>query len=290
MSSFSVQKKITVPFLKAKKATSKITMLTAYDFPTAKCLDEGGIDVVLVGDSLGTVIYGEPNTLKVTLEDIIRHTQAVSRACSLSFVLADMPFLSYQVNPESALINAGRLIKESGAEAVKLEGGKEITPTVEKITRAGIPVCGHIGLTPQSIHAMGSYRMHGKTVEERDYLIESAIALENAGAFLLVLECVEPSLASEITKKISIPTIGIGSGEDCDGQVLVFHDLVGLTVGRVPKFVKPTAQIREVIQLAIQQYIHRTTSSQPQVPGLRTTPMDRPKVAGGAKSAEQIQS
>jgi 3-methyl-2-oxobutanoate hydroxymethyltransferase len=262
MSTILVQKAVTVPWIRSQKNQQKITMLTAYDYPTATLLDDLGIDMILVGDSVATVMYGETNTLSVTVEDILRHTVAVSRGAKRALVVADMPFMSYQVGVKQALKNAGRLVKEGRAQAVKLEGGTEISKTVRALSRAGIPVVGHIGLTPQSINAMGTYRMHGKTQEERNYLVESAQSLAEAGAFALVLECVEENLALEITKMISIPTIGIGSGKQCDGQVLVTPDLVGLTVGRVPKFVQPLANLREPFQQAISDYIRRTKAPQ----------------------------
>lgn len=262
MSTLSIQKSVTVPWVRAQKGQNKISMLTAYDYPTAVLLDEAGIDVLLVGDSVATVIYGEENTLSVTMEDLLRHTRAVSRGAKRALVVGDMPFMSYQVSVESALQNAGRFLKEAGAQAVKLEGGNEVANTVQAITRAGIPVVGHIGLTPQSICAMGNYRMHGKTQEERKMLIESAQALANAGAFAIVLECVESSLAEEITQAIPVPTIGIGAGEQCDGQVLVTHDLVGLTAGRVPRFVHPLASLREPFLEAARGFILRTQGQQ----------------------------
>lgn len=258
MSTLTVHKSVTVPWIRAQKGQKKISMLTAYDYPTAVMLDEAGIDVLLVGDSVATVIYGEPNTLSVTLEDMIRHTQAVSRGAKRALVVGDLPFMSYQINLEQAVSNAGRLVKEGKAQAVKLEGGIEMVPQVQAITRAGIPVVGHIGLTPQSINAMGAYRMHGKTEQERNYLKNSAQALAEAGAFSIVLECVEESLATEITSLVNVPTIGIGAGPHCDGQVLVTHDLLGLTVGRVPKFVNPLAALRDPFQEAVKNYIHRT--------------------------------
>lgn len=247
-----------VPWVRSQKGLQKLTLLTAYDYPTAVILDEAGIDMILVGDSVATVIYGEENTLSITMEDMIRHTQAVVKGAKRALVIADMPFMSYQVNVEQALMNAGRLLKEGRAQAVKLEGGLEMAPTVQALVRSGIPVVGHIGLTPQSIHAMGTYRMHGKSTEERDYLLKSAQALADAGAFALVLECVEEGLAGQITSNISIPTIGIGAGPYCDGQVLVVHDLVGLTIGRIPKFVKQEANLRELFQNAVTAYIRRT--------------------------------
>ncbi len=258
MSSEFLTKAVTVPWVRAQKGKQKLTMLTAYDYPTAVLLDETGIDLLLVGDSVATVMYGEPNTLSVTLEDMIRHTLAVSRGAKRALVVGDLPFMSYQVSIEQALTSAGRVLKEGHAQAIKLEGGSEIAPTVKALTRAGIPVVGHIGLTPQSINTLGTYRMHGKTFEERSYLLESAQALSTAGAFALVLECVEEHLAEEITEEIPIPTIGIGAGQNCDGQVLVTQDLVGLTVGRIPKFVHPLASLREPYQQAIARFIKRT--------------------------------
>jgi 3-methyl-2-oxobutanoate hydroxymethyltransferase len=258
MSSAFQSKAVTAPWIRSRKGVEKFTMLTAYDYPTAKLLDEAGIDLLLVGDSVATVLYGEPNTLSVTMEDMLRHTRAVSRAAQRAMVVADMPFMSYQVAIEQAITNAGRFLKEAGAAAVKLEGGLEFQDTIRAITRAGIPVVAHIGLTPQTIHAMGTYRMHGKTDAERSYLLSSAQAVSEAGAFAVVLECVEPGLAQEITRSISIPTIGIGAGPDCDGQVLVVHDLVGLTIGRVPKFVSPTANLKDDFREAVLAYIKRT--------------------------------
>ena len=258
MSSAFVNKSVTVPWVRAQKGKSKLTMLTAYDYPTAVLLDQSGIDMLLVGDSVGTVIYGHPNTLAVTMDDMVRHTQAVTAGVKRSLVVGDLPFMSYQVSKKQALKHAGRLLKEAGAQAVKLEGGIEVAETVTALTRAGIPVVGHIGLTPQSIHSMGYYRTHGRTLEEHNYLMDSARAISQAGAFAVVLECVEENLASEISQKISIPTIGIGSGKNCDGQVLVTHDLVGLTIGRVPRFVDPVANLSTSYRDAIMKFIRRT--------------------------------
>jgi len=260
MSTAYATKPVTVPSIRALKGQAQVTMLTAYDYPTASALDEAGVDVLLVGDSLATVMYGEPNTLSVTMEDMLRHTRAVSRAAKRALVIGDMPFLSYQVSNEQAVLNAGRFLKEAGAQAVKLEGGTEMADVIRAITRAGIPVCAHIGLTPQTIHAMGAYRMHGKNDAERAYLKQSAIAVEAAGAFAVVLECVEENLAREITRSLAIPTIGIGSGVGCDGQVLVVHDLLGLTAGRVPRFVEPTAALRVPMIDAVRAYVERTQS------------------------------
>ncbi len=258
MSTALVTKSVNVPWVKNQKGIEKITMLTAYDYPTAELLDSAGVDILLVGDSVATAVYGEPNTLGITMEDMLRHTKAVARAAKRALVIGDMPFLSYQISTEQAIGNAGRFLKEAGAQAVKLEGGSEAAETIRAITRAGIPVMAHIGLTPQSIHAMGTYRMHGKTDGEKKYLLDSARDVAAAGAFAVVLECVEENLAKEITEAIDIPTIGIGSGRGCDGQVLVVHDLVGLTAGRVPKFVNPLANLREPFHQAVQAYIERT--------------------------------
>lgn len=261
MSTLVTTKPVTVPWIRSQKGKEKFTMLTAYDYPTAVLLDEAGIDVLLVGDSVATVIYGEPNTLGVTMEDMLRHTKAVARGARRALVVGDMPFMSYQVSIEQAVANAGRFLKEAGAQAVKLEGGTEMADTIRAITRAGIPVCAHIGLTPQAVNAMGGYRMHGKSEDERRYLVESAHAVAQAGAFSVVLECVEPQLAAEITREIAIPTIGIGSGIECDAQVLVTHDLVGLTAGHVPKFVAPLASLKSPLKEAAQNYIKRTKSA-----------------------------
>ena len=259
-------KKITTKTLRAKKGKEKIACLTAYDYPMARYCEDAGVDVVLVGDSLGNVIYGEPSTLPVTMEMMILHTRAVSRALKRALLVADLPFLSYHASPEQAVMNAGRFLKEAYAEAVKLEGGIEMESIIAALVRAGIPVMAHIGLTPQSIHAMGGYRMHGKTPSEREVLIENAKAVERAGAFSVVLECVEESVALEITKLLSIPTIGIGAGHSTDGQILVTHDLLGLTVGqdgtsRVPSFVAQTGQFRAPITDAIKTYVTRTKES-----------------------------
>ena len=260
MSTLGTTKAVTVPWIRSQKGKEKLTMLTAYDYPTALVLDEAGIDMLLVGDSVATVMYGEPNTLSVTMDDMIRHTRAVTRAAKRALVIGDLPFMSYQVSRELAVMNAGRFLKEAGAQAVKLEGGTEMADTIRAITVAGIPVCAHIGLTPQSINAMGTYRMHGKTNEERQYLLDSAYAVAAAGAFAVVLECVDATLAAEITRAIKIPTVGIGAGNACDAQVLVINDLVGLTAGRVPKFVSPLANLKDPLKEAVQAYIARTKS------------------------------
>lgn len=237
------------------KGKEKIAMLTAYDFPTAAILDEAGIDILLVGDSLGNVILGFPNTLQVTLDMIIHHTQAVARAAKNALVVADMPFGTYQASISQAIENAARLLSEGQAHAVKLEGGKIMAPTVSRLVELGIPVMGHIGLTPQSVHQLGGYAMHGKTHPEAERLMQDAKELEQAGAFSIVLECVEAPLAKQITQMVSIPTIGIGSGDDCDGQVLVTHDMLGFTTNKIPKFVKQIANLRGIISESTLTYI-----------------------------------
>ena len=240
---------------KMKSEGKKITALTAYDYPFARLLDEAGIDIILVGDSLGMTVLGYENTLPVTLEDMIYHTKAVKRGVKWAFLAADMPFMSYQVSIDDALKNAGRLIKEGGAEAVKLEGGIAMQEIVSAIAEVGIPVMGHIGLTPQSIHKFGGYKVQGrKSIEARE-IIEDAKALEDAGVFSIVLEGMPLELAKEITQKVKIPTIGIGAGQFCDGQVMVIHDLLGLAGEFKPKFVKRYAEGGEIIKNAVKEYI-----------------------------------
>lgn len=230
-------------FLKKKKEGKKITMLTAYDYPFARIVDEAGIDVILVGDSLGMVVQGLDNTLPVTMDEMIYHTKMVTRAVKNAMVIGDMPFLSYQASIEEGIRNAGRFLKEGGASAVKMEGGAEIAGHIRAFTKADIPVMAHIGLTPQSIHRMGGYRVQGKSEEAAKRLIEEAFIVQNAGAFSLLLEAIPMALAKRITEELSIPTIGIGAGPYCDGQVLVLHDVIGLFDRFVPKFVKRYAQL-----------------------------------------------
>ena len=244
--------KVTVPEIRRKKERGeKITMLTAYDTPTARILDECGVDVLLVGDSVGSVVAGYPNTLPVTVEEMIYHTRAVVRGTERALVVIDMPFMSYQVSLEEAKRNAGRMIKESGAEAVKLEGGASMRETIKAIVDIDIPVMGHIGLTPQSIHKLGGYKVQ----RQREKLLEDARAVEEAGAFAVVLECVPEEVAREITSELSIPTIGIGAGPHCDGQVLVIHDLLGLLGDFRPRFVKRYVNLRPIISEAVKRYI-----------------------------------
>ena len=240
---------------KMKGLGEKITVLTAYDFITSSILDECGIDIILVGDSLGNVILGYDDTLPVTMEDMIHHTKAVTRAAHNSFVTGDMPFLSYQVSPELALANAGRFLKEAGAQAIKLEGGREVAETVRKMTSVGIPVMGHLGLTPQSIHQIGGWKVQGKKEDSASKIIEDARILEEAGVFSIVLELIPEKLAEQISHSISIPTIGIGAGQYCDGQVLVINDMLGMFDKFSPKHVKKYANLNAEIRKAVNAYI-----------------------------------
>lgn len=248
-------KNTVVTFQKAKEEGRKLTMLTAYDYSTAKLLDEAGIDSILVGDSLGNVVLGYENTLSVTMEDMIHHGAAVARGAKNALVVIDMPFMSYQTSVYDAVVNAGRLMKEGHGGAVKLEGGKEVCPQIEAIVKAGIPVCAHLGLTPQSINAFGGYKVQGKSEEAAKKLLEDAKAVEAAGAFAVVFECVPAKLAAFITEQLTIPTIGIGAGNHCDGQVLVYQDMLGMFSDFTPKFVKRYENIGEVMKAGFKQYI-----------------------------------
>ena len=248
--------KVTVPEIgKMKQAGKKITSLTAYDYSFAKILDEAGIDILLVGDSLGSVIQGQESTLPVTLDEMVYHTRAVVRGRKRALVVADMPFLSFQVSVEEAKRNAGRFLQEGGAEAVKLEGGVVVLQTIQAIVRMGVPVMGHVGLTPQWIHRFGGYRVQGKEKAEREAVLKDALAVEEAGAFSVVLEGIPADLAREITQRLSIPTIGIGAGVNCDGQVLVVHDMLGLFDVYTPKFVKKYADLKTVMAKAVKNFI-----------------------------------
>ncbi len=238
-----------------KREGRKIAVLTAYDAATARILDDAGVDIILVGDSLGNVVQGHSSTLPVTLEDMIYHTKMVSRGVTNAHLTADMPFMSYQVSIEEAVRNAGRLVKEAGAESVKLETSVDFVDTVYAIQKTGIPVMGHIGLTPQSVLAMGGYKLQGREKGQARKLVDLAKAVENAGAFSLVLESIPQSLAKEITDSIGIPTIGIGAGPACDGQVLVINDLLGLSPEPIPKFVKKYAGLREIVEKSTREFI-----------------------------------
>ena len=237
-----------------KKKGEKITVLTAYDYPTALVVDEAGVDIILVGDTLGMVVLGYDSTLPVTMDDMIHHTKAVARAAKHAMVIGDMPFMSYQVSVEDAMYNAGRFLQEAGAQGVKFEGGREMSILTRKLTSAGIPVMAHIGLTPQSVHQFGGYRVQGKEDEAAKTILEDAKILEDAGAFSIVLECIPAKLAKMVTESLSIPTIGIGAGVDCDGQVLVIHDMLGLFERFTPKFVKRYCNMNEQMKTAVKQY------------------------------------
>ncbi|MCI0329837.1 MAG: 3-methyl-2-oxobutanoate hydroxymethyltransferase [candidate division Zixibacteria bacterium] len=242
-------------FREFKKRGEPIVVLTAYDYQTAKILDTVGVDALLVGDTANMVFYGQPTTLSITLEQMLYHTQAVSRAAGRALVIGDMPFLSYQISPSEAVANAGRFLKEAGAAAIKLEGGVEIAPTVKHLVEVGIPVMGHIGLTPQAVHKMGGYPVQGKNEKSVAYLLESAQALEEAGAFSLVMEGVYAEAARKITQTVSVPTIGIGAGPGCDGQVLVTSDLLGIFSDFKPKFVRRYANLSEEIRKAVSSFV-----------------------------------
>ena len=238
-----------------KQKGGKISMLTAYDFTMARIIDATGIDVLLVGDSASNVMAGNETTVPITLDHMIYHTQCVVRGVDRALVIADMPFMSYQVTPNEALTNAGRLMKEASAHAVKLEGGRSITDTIKKIVDAGIPVMGHLGLTPQSIYQFGTYKVRAKEQAEADQLLEDAQKLQEAGVFALVLEKIPSTLAAQVTKQLHIPTIGIGAGQECDGQVLVVHDMLGMNKNFSPRFLRRYADVESVMTQAVQQYV-----------------------------------
>jgi len=249
------EKKITVPQIRAMKASQRIGMLTAYDYPSAKIADAAGADILLVGDSLGMVVLGYPDTLSVTVDDMLHHTRAVVRGTQHALIVGDMPYLSYHVSIEESVRNAGRFV-QAGAQAVKIEGGKpQRIRTIEAILDAEIPVMGHIGLTPQSLNALGGFKLQGKAADDARRLVDEAVALDQAGCFSIVLEMVPAELAAIITERISVPTIGIGAGPHCDGQVLVFHDLLGLYDGHTPRFVRKYAQAGDVMRSAIEHYL-----------------------------------
>ncbi|MGQ9572465.1 MAG: 3-methyl-2-oxobutanoate hydroxymethyltransferase [Dehalococcoidia bacterium] len=252
--------RVSIQDLKAvKKRGEKIAMLTAYDYPTARIVDEAGVPIILVGDSLGMVVLGYDSTIPVTMADMLHHVKAVVRGTQHAHVVGDMPFMSYQAGPEEALRNAGRLMQEGGAQSVKLEGGKSVAETVRRLVEAGIPVMGHIGLTPQSVHQFGGYRVQGKTPAAAVKLLNDARALEEAGVYAIVLETIPAPLAKLITERVSVPTIGIGAGPYCDGQVLVLHDMLGLYPDFVPKHVKQYAHLAAEIGRAIRQYVTEVT-------------------------------
>lgn len=253
-------KNTVVTFQEMKERGEKIAMLTAYDYSTAKLEDEAGVNSILVGDSLGNVILGYEDTISVTMEDMIHHGAAVARGAKNALVIIDMPFMSYQTSVYDAVVNAGRLMKEGRAGAVKLEGGIEVCPQMKAIIDAGIPVCAHLGLTPQSINAFGGFKVQGKTESAAKKLIEDALAVQEAGAFAVVLEGIPKKLADLVTEKLTIPTIGIGAGNGCDGQVLVYQDLLGMFSDFTPKFVKRYANIGEIMKDAFRQYFEEIQS------------------------------
>ncbi len=249
-------------FLRMKENDEKIVMLTAYDYPSAKQAEQSGVDLILVGDSLGMVVLGYDSTVPVTMEDMIHHAKAVKRGAKDTFIVVDMPFLTYHLSIEDTLRNAGRLIQETGAQAVKLEGAEEVIEKIAALTKAGIPVCGHLGLTPQSVGVLGGYKVQGKDAKAAIKLLEDAKKCEEAGAFAIVLECVPKQLADEVSKTVSIPIIGIGAGVEVDGQVLVYHDILGYGVDRVPKFVKQYYSINPFIIESIQTYVKEVKTKQ----------------------------
>lgn len=250
----AARQKVTAPGLRDRKGGEAIVMVTAYDYTMARLLDQGGADALLVGDSLGMVVQGRRTTIPVTLEEVCYHTRAVARGAEYAHVVGDMPFMSFQLSPEQALENAGRLVKEGMAESVKLEGGVEMAEHVERIVGAGIPVMGHVGLTPQSVHALGGFKVQGRAREVAKRILAGAEALEQAGAYAIVLEAVPPDLAALVTRRVSVPTIGIGAGAACDGQVLVCYDMLGMNLGHTPRFAKRYADVGDEIIAAIEQY------------------------------------
>ncbi len=257
-------RKVTVPELRARKRSQSavpITMVTAYDFTMARLFDEAGVDAVLVGDSLGMVVQGLPNTLPVTLEEMTYHCRAVARGLGRAHLVGDLPFMSYQASVMQALESAGKLLKDGACEGVKLEGGADFAEHVYRMVRAGIPVMGHVGLTPQSVHAFGGFKLQGRGDEAAQRIFDDAKAIEEAGAYALVLEAVPPDLAARITEALTIPTIGIGAGNSCDGQVLVCTDLLGLSRGHTPKFAKQFAQLGNAVVDATRAYMHEVQAA-----------------------------
>ena len=253
-----MKKNTVLTLQKQKEDKEKIVMVTAYDYTTAKIMDESGVDTILVGDSLGMVMLGYEDTLSVTMEDMIHHAAAVARGVKDAFVVVDLPFMSYQTSVYDAVVNAGRLMKEGRANAVKLEGGVEFAPHIEAIVKASIPVVGHIGLTPQSVNAFGGFRVQGKDIKAAKKLIADAKAVEAAGACMVVLECVPAKLAKKISEELTIPTIGIGAGPDCDGQVLVYQDMLAMYGSFKPKFARVFADVGETMREGVKKYVRET--------------------------------
>jgi len=270
-------KKVTVPEILRKKASNEtITCLTAYDYPTARIVDEAGIDIILVGDSLAMVVLGHPDTMSVTMEEMLHHTRAARRGVNRALLVADMPFGSYHTGIPTAIANAVRFLKEAGAEAVKVEGGEKRLELIHKLVESEIPVMGHIGLTPQSMHALGGFKMQGKTLPAAEQLLRDARAVEAAGAFSLVLESMPAEVAERITDEVKIPTIGIGAGPGCDGQVLVLHDLIGMSFGVNPKFVRRYAEIGDSLREAAERFKEEVVSGA--FPGEAETSHLKPEV------------
>jgi 3-methyl-2-oxobutanoate hydroxymethyltransferase len=247
--------KTRLDFINMKQIGEPITMVTAYDYPSAKQVENAGVDMILVGDSLGMVVLGYDSTIPVTMDDMIHHTKAVKRGANNTFIVTDLPFMSYHISREESMKNAARLMQEGGADAVKLEGADGVTEIIEALTYGGIPVVAHLGLTPQSVNVLGGYKVQGKNAMAARKLLDDALKCQEAGAIAIVLECVPQQLAEELTKRLEIPTIGIGAGPQTDGQVLVYHDLIGYGSGYVPKFVKQYASVAETIEKGINQYI-----------------------------------
>lgn len=248
-------KNTVLTFKQAKENKEKLTMITAYDYSTAKIFDEEGVNSILIGDSLGMVMLGYEDTLKVTMEDMIHHTAAVSRGAKNALIVGDMPFMSYSTGIRDAVINAGRLMAEGGADCVKLEGGTEVCDVIRAIVTAKIPVCAHIGLTPQAVNALGGFKVQGKDIKSANRLIKDALAVQEAGAFAVVIECVPEALSKKISEMLDIPTIGIGAGSGCDGQVLVYQDMLGMYSDFKPKFVKRFADVGSEMRKGVQDYI-----------------------------------
>ena len=275
---------VTVPdLLKMKQRGERIAMLTAYDFPTARAVDAAGADILLVGDSLGMVVLGYDSTLPVTMPEMLHHTRAVARGTARGLVVADMPYLSYHVSLEESVRNAGRFVQEAGAKAVKVEGGRKRAAVIRAIRDAEIPVMGHVGLTPQSVHDFGGFRLQGKSAEAAAAILEDALAVEEAGAFSIVLEGIPAELAAMITERVGIPTLGIGAGAGCDGQVLVLHDLIGLTEGHVPSFARRYAEVGEAIRQASRRFIEDVREGR--FPAEAESAHLKPEVADALRSA-----
>ncbi len=255
-------RKVTVPEIRARKAGPKVSMVTAYDFTMARLVDEAGVDMILVGDSLGMVVQGLTNTIPVTVDEICYHGRAVMRGVARAHVVGDMPFMSYQASAIQAVESAGKMLKEGGFESVKLEGGEAFADHVHRMVRASIPVVGHVGLTPQSVHALGGFKVQGRGDDAAEQVIRDAVALEQAGVFCIVLEAIPPDVADRVTREVSVPTIGIGAGAGCDGQVLVCTDLLGLSRGPAPKFAKRFAELGDAAVSAFKEYVSEVRSGE----------------------------